>query len=137
MSRWRRHAFEVFPERRDWIERILGVRELLWLLEADVRATLTGGTHPLPAVVDRAFEYALWCYAPTQSASLRDAAATMFFLRLGALESGRIELVRRLPPDALSELRVQYRARLPAEAFNCLSDAVSREHGSLWAVPDV
>ena len=117
MSRWRREASRLFPERREYVERVPTVEELFWMLEADARACLTAGGPPWPNHLEHIFEFAVWCLSDQQHESLREAARTRFFLHLGALPDGREALAATLSATQLRGMLEGFYSRLPEEAF--------------------
>ena len=122
---------DMFPERHEWFQRAPNASEVLWLLEADVRAALAQGWHPLPNIVDRAFAFANWCFEPNQDSSLRSAAAISFFEHLPTCEPARAVLADRLSPKQWVELEPLFKQNIPEEDYNALLAEIRRVHGDV------
>jgi hypothetical protein len=122
---------ESFPERREWTERAPDLREILWLLDGDVRAAITSHSHSLDRIVERAFAFALWCLDPSQARSVRESVRRIFFTQLATMPEGRRELASRLPVAVLSELRPWWEQHIPADDFAAMETEVADAHGAL------
>jgi hypothetical protein len=128
VSRWRRHALDAFPERREWIARVADLDEVLRLLSADVVAATTAGWHPVDRIVSRACDFGAWCLLPEQDASVRQAAAE-FYTRLMQVPEARDASIERLPLEAVRGLWPAFRARLPIETLRSLRVTLVEHYG--------
>lgn len=116
MSAWRRRALEAFPERRDIILRATGP----YVMFAELFGELRSAYRAVPSdrdLIERVYDFAEWCFAPTQNPNLRNAAAVSFCEHVPDLGPARPDLARRFTPATWRELQPLLYQMLPEDAY--------------------
>ena len=126
MSRWRRKALELFPERAPDIRRVENVTLLLVDLNAELRHAYAK-VPPDRNLIDRVFAFAMWCFKPMQNPYLRNAVAVAFFEHVpynGA--EARRDLVEHLTQRELAELEPLFKQMLEVPVYDALHIEIDR-----------
>jgi hypothetical protein len=119
VSAWRRRAIEIFPERKDAIERALNLTLLLNALGGDLDAVYRGHRNE-PDLEDRLFAFARWCLGHPGAREIVDVS---FYEHLPATPEGRAAVVRHVEPEQFRLLIPLWTQVLEPEAVSALEAA--------------
>jgi hypothetical protein len=104
MAAWRRKALAEFADRRAIVLEAESPYLLFTALGGELRAAYRGEPRD-HSFIERVYDFAEWCFAPTQHPNLRNAAAVAFYEHIADFDPARPDLARRFTPRMWHELQ--------------------------------
>ena len=93
-----------------------GVHTVFAQLFGDLRAAYQAES-PDRARIERIFQFAAWCFAPTQNRYLRNAAAVSFYEHVPDFAPARADLAAQFTPGMWAELQPLLHRMLPPDSY--------------------
>lgn len=123
MAAWRRKALEMFPDRPGMLRQPGGVYTLLANLRNELEDSYRTDA-PDRDFIERAYEFAAWCFASRQNPYLRNAVAVSFYEHLPAFGPARKDLARHFTPSMWTDLQPLLQRMLPPRDYAAFASEI-------------